>query len=208
MINVKISGARTRISTFLAGSLLLALVVGLGGLVAKIPMAALVAVMIMVSVATMDWHSVHPKTLRHMPKSETFVMLCTVAVTVATDNLACGVGVGTLAAMVLFVRRVAHVTDVVDIDHPDENTRVYAVKGELFFASSNDLVYQFDYVSDPANVVIDMSAAHIWDASSVATLDAITEKYASKGKTVTLVGMNDHSAQQHAQLTGRLVGAH
>jgi SulP family sulfate permease len=208
MINVKISGARTRISTFLAGSLLLTLVVGLGGLVAKIPMAALVAVMIMVSVATLDWHSVHPKTLRRMPKSETFVMLSTVAVTVATSNLACGVGVGTLAAMVLFARRVAHLTDVVDVAHPDDDTRVYAVKGALFFASSNDLFYQFDYVSDPDNIVIDMSGAHIWDASSVATLDAITRKYESKGKTVTLVGMNESSAERHAHLSPLLAGAH
>lgn len=208
MINVKISGARTRISTFSAGSLLRALVVGLGGLVAKIPMAALVAVMITVSVATLDWHSVKPKTLRHMPKSETFVMLSTVAVTVATDNLAYGVAVGTMAAMVLFARRVAHLTDVVEIAHPDDDTRAYAVKGELFFASSNDLVYQFDYTADSAYVVIDMSAAHIWDASSVATLDTIAEKFKSRGKTVTLVGMNDHSAERHAQLSGLLAGAH
>lgn len=208
MINVKISGARTRISTFLAGSLLLALVVGLGDLVAKIPMAALVAVMIMVAVATMDWHSVHPKTLWRMPKSETFVMLSTVAVTVATDNLAYGVAIGTLAEMVLFARRVAHMTDVVDVAHPDDDTRIYAVKGELFFASSNDLFYQFDYISDPHNIVIDMSGARIWDASSVATLDAITNKYESKGKNVTLVGMNETSAERHAHLSPLLAVTH
>ena len=220
MINVKVSGARTRISTFLAGVFLLALVVGLGDLVARIPMAALVAVMIMVSVATLDWHSINPKTLRRMPKSETFVMLATVAVTVATHNLAYGVAVGTLAAMVLFARRVAHFTEVVALDPaPDDapadaaaetagDTRVYAVRGELFFASSNDLVYQFDYVGDPANIVIDMSDAHIWDASTVATLDAITTKYAAKGKSVTIIGMNDNSAERHARLSGQLSGAH
>jgi SulP family sulfate permease len=208
MINVKACGARTRISTFLAGTLLLGLVVGLGDVVARIPMAALVAVMIMVSVGTFDWHSISPNTLRRMPKSETTVMVATVAVTVATDNLAYGVTVGTLTAMVLFARRVAHMTEVVDIAHPDENTRVYAVKGELFFASSNDLVYQFDYVGDPANVVIDMSHAHIWDASTVATLDAITTKYAAKGKTVRIVGMNDNSAERHARLSGQLAGEH
>lgn len=204
MINVKACGARTRISTFLAGVLLLGLVVGLGDLVARIPMAALVAVMIMVSVATFDWHSINPKTLRRMPKSETTVMLATVAVTVATDNLAYGVAVGTLTAMVLFARRVAHLTDVVARDQPDDETRVYAVKGALFFASSNDLVYQFDYAGDPANVIIDMSDAHIWDASTVATLDAITTKYAAKGKTVTIVGMNDNSAERHRRLSGRV----
>ena len=212
MINVKVSGARTRISTFLAGAFLLALVVGLGDLVAQIPMAALVAVMIMVSVATLDWHSVHPKTLRRMPKSETAVMLATVAVTVATDNLAYGVGVGTLTAMVLFARRVAHLTEVVEMSNSDASsdadTRVYAVRGELFFASSNDLIYQFDYDADPRNIVIDMSQAHIWDASTVATLDAITTKYAAKGKNVTIIGMNDNSAQRHARLSGRMESAH
>jgi SulP family sulfate permease len=204
MINVKVSGARTRISTFLAGAFLLGLVVGLGDLVAEIPMAALVAVMIMVSVATLDWHSVNPMTLRRMPKSETFVMLSTVAVTVATDNLAYGVGVGTLAAMVLFARRVAHFTEVEAAPGSDETTRRYVVTGELFFASSNDLVYQFDYAGDPDDIVIDMSGAHIWDASTVATLDAITTKYAAKGKTVTIIGMNDSSAERHGKLTGQL----
>ncbi|NLE82110.1 MAG: SulP family inorganic anion transporter [Rhodococcus sp.] len=208
MINVKVSGARTRISTFLAGLFLLILAVVLGDVVALIPMAALVAVMIMVSVGTMDWHSIAPKTLRRMPRSETLVMLATVAVTVATHNLAYGVIVGVVTAMVLFARRVAHVTEVVDIAHPDENTRVYAVRGELFFASSNDLIYQFDYVGDPENVVIDLSDSHIWDASTVATLDAITTKYAAKGKNVDIVGLNSASSERHVRLSGRLGAGH
>ena len=111
MINVKASGARTRLSTFLAGVFLLILVVGFGDVVALIPMAALVAVMIMVSVGTFDWHSVQPATLRRMPKSETTVMVATVVVTVATHNLAIGVVVGVLVAMTLFARRVAHLTE-------------------------------------------------------------------------------------------------
>jgi SulP family sulfate permease len=204
MINVKVSGARTRISTFLAGVFLLILVVGLGDLVAVIPMAALVAVMVMVSVGTFDWHSIRPSTLRRMPKSETLVMVATVAVVVATHNLAIGVMAGVLVAMVMFARRVAHFTQVVDVAHPDDDTRVYAVIGELFFASSNDLVYQFDYVGDPTNVVIDLSQSHIWDASTVATLDAITTKYQSKGKNVTIVGLNEASAQRHNRLAGHL----
>ncbi len=208
MINVKVSGARTRISTFLSGIFLLILVVGLGDIVAKIPMAALVAVMIMVSVGTMDWHSITPRTLRHMPKSETTVMALTVLVTVLTHNLAYGVAIGVIAAMVLFARRVAHLTTVTDIAHPDEDTRVYAVEGELFFASSNDLVYQFDYAGDPDNIIIDMSRSHIWDASTVASLDAITTKYAARGKTVTITGMNDNSAQRHQRLSGQLTGSH
>ena len=107
MINVKASGARTRLSTFLAGIFLLILVVGFGDVVALIPMAALVAVMIMVSVGTFDWHSIQLKTLRRMPKSETTVMVSTVLVTVFTHNL----GVGVLVAMTLFARRVAHLTE-------------------------------------------------------------------------------------------------
>ena len=107
MINLKVSGARTRISTFLAGAFLLALVVGAGDAVGMIPMAVLVAVMIMVSVATIDWHSIHPATLRRMPLSENLVMLLTVGVTVATGNLAYGVIVGVNAVIIVFARRVA-----------------------------------------------------------------------------------------------------
>ncbi len=206
MINVKASGARTRISTFLAGSFLLILVVGLGDLVGDIPMAALVAVMVMVSVGTFDWHSIHPRTLRRMPRSETIVMLATVVVVVLTHNLAIGVVIGVLIAMVLFARRVAHFTTVNGVVDPDDGTKVYTVTGELFFASSNDLVYQFDYRNDPAQVVIDLTGSHIWDASTVATLDAITTKYARYGKTVEIVGMNPASAERHERLAGRLGG--
>nr|WP_234901604.1 SulP family inorganic anion transporter [Mycolicibacterium fluoranthenivorans] len=210
MINVKVSGARTRISTFLAGAFLLVLVVGLGDIVGLIPMAALVAVMIMVSVGTMDWHSIAPSTLRRMPRSETVVMLATVIVTVASNNLAYGVIVGTLTAMVLFARRVAHLATVEKVsstsdsaDPSAEGTAHYLVRGELFFASSNDLVYQFDYVGDPHRVVIDMSESHIWDASSVAALDAITTKYRRKGKQVEIIGLNQDSADRHDRLSGR-----
>ncbi|WP_300343707.1 SulP family inorganic anion transporter [Nesterenkonia sp.] len=209
MINVKASGARTRLSTFLAGIFLLVLVVALGDVVAIIPMAALVAVMIFVSWATFDWHSVHPATLRRMPKSETTVMLSTVVVTVWTHNLAYGVGIGVLVAMVLFARRVAHFTRVVRLDRSDEdNQRVYRVEGELFFASSNDLVYQFDYTGDPEEIIIDMSQAHLWDASTVASLDAVVTKYEAKGKNVTIVGMDPHSAARHDRLSGNLGAGH
>jgi SulP family sulfate permease len=203
MINVKASGSRTRVSTFLAGVFLLVLVVGLGDVVAIIPMAALVAVMVMVCVGTFDWHSVRPSTLRRMPRSETAVMLATVAVTVATHNLAYGVIVGVLVATVLFARRVAHLTTVVP-RAGGEGRRVYAVTGELFFASSNDLVHQFDYAGDPQDVVIDLSAAHVWDASSVAALEAVRTRYAARGKTVTVVGMNADSAERHERLAGTL----
>ena len=209
MINVKVSGARTRLSTFLAGFFLLVLVVGFGDIVALIPMAALVAVMIMVSVSAFDWHSIRPATLRRMPRSETTVMLTTVVVTVATHNLAIGVIVGTLVAMTLFARRVAHLTtthrELVEGDD-GRPTAVYRVTGELFFASSNDLYTQFRYAEDPDEVVIDLSASHIWDASTVAALDAITHKYRTKEKRVRIVGLNRSSADRHERLTGRLGG--
>ncbi|BBH69715.1 sodium-independent anion transporter [Actinoplanes sp. OR16] len=196
MINVKASGARTRLSTFLAGAFLLILVVALGDVVAQIPMAVLVAVMVIVSVSTFDWHSIAPATLKRMPAGEIIVMLVTVVGTLATHNLAVGVVLGVLTAMVVFARRVAHFTSVEKIDN------TYLVRGELFFASSNDLVYQFDYAGDPPEVVIDMSEAHVWDASSVAALDAIVTKYAARGKHASIVGLNTASAALHSRMLG------
>ncbi len=201
MINVK-SGARTRLSTFLAGVFLLVLVVALGDVVSLIPMAALVAVMIFVSIATFDWHSL--RTIHRMPRSETAVMLSTVAVVVWTDNLAIGVGVGVLVACVLFARQIAHLVEVTSTD--DGGTRVYQVRGALFFASSNDLYTQFDYAGDPAEVVIDLSAAQVWDASTVAALDAITHKYEIRGKRATVVGLDGHSADRYDRHAGQLGG--
>ncbi|MFE6284531.1 SulP family inorganic anion transporter [Streptomyces sp. NPDC057877] len=204
MINVRVSGARTRLSTFLAGAFLMVLCVVFGPVVSDIPMAALVAVMVMVSVATFDWHSVAPKTLRRMPPGETLVMASTVIVVVATHNLAIGVVVGSVTAMVIFAKRVAHLANVSGVVDPDGRQVVYSVTGELFFASSNDLVHQFHYKDDPDDVVIDLSATHIWDASSVAALDAIETKYAQLGKKVTITGLNKPSADMHERLAGRL----
>lgn len=208
MINVKVSGARTRLSTFLAGAFLMVLCVVFGPVVSDIPMAALVAVMVMVSFATFDWHSIAPKTLRRMPAGEIAVMVITVAVVVATHNLAIGVVVGSVSAMVVFARRVARLADVTAVVDPDGATVVYRVTGELFFASSNDLVGRFDYAGDPEKVIIDLSAAHVWDASSVAALDAVTTKYASRGKTVEITGLNGPSAHLHDRLSGELVAGH
>jgi SulP family sulfate permease len=210
MINVKASGARTRISTFLAGVFLLILVVVLGDIVSLIPMAALVAVMIFVSVATFDWHSIRPATLKALPKSETLVMVATVVVVVATHNLAIGVGVGVLVAMVLFARRVAHFVTVERTLTEDDGGQLatYRVDGELFFASSNDLYTQFEYALDPERVVIDMHASHLWDASTIAALDAITEKYRHHGKNVEVVGLNDSSVVMRERLAGKLGAGH
>ncbi len=203
-INVKASGARTRISTFLAGVFLLILVVGLGDLVAQIPMAVLVAIMIMVCISTFDWHSIQPKTLKRMPYSETIVMLVTVISTVVTNNLAVGVILGVLTASLVFVRRVNRFTTVAKIDDDNPDVQIYRVRGELFFVSSNDLVYQFDYKRDPDHVIIDMSQSNIWDASTVASLDAVENKYAKRGKTVEIVGLNKASKHRHSQLSGHL----
>jgi SulP family sulfate permease len=110
--------------------------------------------------------------------------------------------------MVIFAKRVAHLANVTAVTDPDGGSVVYSVSGELFFASSNDLVTQFDYAGDPDKVVIDLSSAHIWDASSVAALDAITTKYELRGKTVEITGLNEPSAEIHESLSGELAGGH
>ena len=202
MINVKVGGARTRLSTFLAGAFLLVLVLVLGDVVGTIPMVVLVAIMIVVSVATFEWHSIAPATLRRMPRSETAVMVVTVAATLATHNLAIGVGTGVLTASVLFARRVAHLVEV--RAERDTGTAVYRVSGQLFFASVTALVAAFDVAGDPPVVVVDLSAANVWDASTVAALDAVTARYAARGTTVTITGMNAQSASRHAALAGHL----
>jgi SulP family sulfate permease len=211
LINVKASGARTRISTFLAGVFVLVLVVGLGDVVAMIPMAALVAVMMIVAVGTFDWHSIRPATLARMPIGETVVMVLTVAIVVATHNLAIGVVIGVVAAMIVFARRVAHFATVdrtvATTGEGVEEAR-YTVTGALFFASSNDLTTQFDYADDPQDVVIDLSGSHVWDASTVAALDAITTKYERHGKRARLEGMNASSDALHGRLAGNLGAGH
>jgi len=209
MINVKASGARTRISTFLAGVFLLILVVALGDIVGLIPMAALVAVMVYVSWATFDWHSISPRTLSRMPKSELTVMVVTVVATVVTNNLAIGVVLGVLVAMVAFANRVAHFVRVDrTVEQTDERTIArYTVEGELFFASSNDLYTMFRYAEDPAHVVIDMHRSHLWDASTVAAMDSVMEKYRSYDKQVEIIGLNQASRRMRVRLAGLASGS-
>lgn len=199
MIGVKVSQARTRLSTFLAGAFLLVLCLLFGEAVGRIPMAALVAVMILVAATTVNWHSIRPRTLKLMPLSEILVMLLTVAGTLATHNLAVGVILGVVAASVGFARRVAH---LVEVELVDGNT--YVVHGQLFFASSNDLVYAFDYTLDTEFVVVDLSDAEVWDASTVATLDAVQKKYADRGIEVEFRGLDGASAQRLERLSGQL----
>jgi SulP family sulfate permease len=207
MINIK-SGGRTRLSTFAAGFFLLVLILVFGDLIATIPMAALVAVMFVVAVATFDWTSLHVRSLHRTPKSETAVMLVTVAIVVYTHNLAYGVVAGVLLAAIFFARKVAHLVDVTSVVDPDGIERLYCVTGELFFASTNELVHSFDYADPTPNVVIDLTGAHVWDSSAVATLDAIVAKFAARGITAEVVGLNTHSEALHTRLTGQHVNSH
>lgn len=210
MINVQASRARTRLSTLVAGVFLLILVVSLGDIVGLIPMAALVAIMLMVVVGTFDWHSIHPRTLRMMPLSETIVMLVTVVGTLATNNLAIGVVLGVITAMIMFARRVAHIVSIEKVSELDvdgdgtADVRTYRVHGQLFWASSNDLVYRFDYNDDADHIVIDLTQAEVWDASTVATLDSITQKFADRDKTVEIIGLDGPSQQRLERLSGKL----
>jgi SulP family sulfate permease len=207
MINIK-SGGRTRLSTFSAGFFLLVLILAFGDLIAVIPMAALVAVMFVVAVATFDWTSMNVRSLRRTPRSETAVMVVTVAIVVYTHNLAYGVVAGVLLAAIFFARRVAHLAEVTSVLDPDGGQRVYAVTGELFFASTNELVHSFDYADPTPKVVIDLTDAHVWDSSAVATLDAVVAKFAARGVTAEVVGLNDHSEALHTRLTGQHAGSH
>lgn len=204
MINVRNGRARTRVSTFVAGAFILLLALVVPGVLGAIPMAALVAVMVLVSVTTFDWHSIRPSTLRRLPRGETAVTALVVGVVVATNNLAIGVIVGFLAAAIVFVRHVAHVVEVTGELSADGTTRTYRVDGNLFFASSTGLGTRLDYAGDPDDVVIDLDGSRVWDASTVAELDTIVSRYAARGKTVRVVGLDPRSARLHADLSGHL----
>jgi sulfate permease, SulP family len=204
VVNVKIGGGRSRLSTATAAIVLLVLVTVLSRLMAQIPMVALAAVMMIAAVKTFDWHSVAPFTLKRMPLSETTVLLATVVVTVASGNLAFGVVGGVLLAMVLFARRVAHVIRVERAVNDDGTAVRYAVHGPLFFGSSNDLVERFSYTMDPEEITVDLTHSQIWDASSVAALDAIETKYRNYGRAITLIGLDPRSLAFHARLSGQL----
>jgi len=208
MINHR-SGGRTRLSTLASGVFLLILILVLGDFVARIPMAALVAVMVMVSIGTFNWTSIKPYTLRSVPRTETAVVLATVAVVVATHNLAYGVGAGVILSTIFFVRHVSHVIDVTSVIDPENAARLYAVRGELFFASTNDLVHAFDYDAVRVkHVEIDLSTARIWDTSAVVALDAVVAKFADRGITAELVGLNRHAEKLHQETSGHVAVGH
>ncbi|PWC76493.1 SulP family inorganic anion transporter [Azospirillum sp. TSH64] len=187
VINVK-SGGRGRLSTFCAGLFLLFLIVVLGDWVKRIPMAALVAVMIMVSVGTFNWQSL--KSLVTHPRSSSAVMLATVAGVVLTHNLAIGVLIGVLLSGIFFAGKVARMFRVTSTLSEDGRTRTYRVEGQLFFASADDFSASFDVREALDTAVIDVSGAHIWDISSVAALDGVVLKFRRAGTEVRLAGLN------------------
>ena len=191
VINVK-SGGRGRLSTFFAGGFLLFLILVLGDWVRQIPMAALVAVMIMVSIGTFSWTSV--KNLRTHPKSSSLVMLSTVAVVVATHDLAQGVFVGVLMSALFFARKVSHLLVIKSELAEDGNTSTYQIYGQVFFASASQFSNAFDYKEVVGKVVIDLTQAHFWDLSGVAALDKVVLKYRREGTDVEVLGLNAASA--------------
>jgi len=190
IINVK-SGGRGRLSSFAAGVVLLFLIVVLGDVVARIPMAALVAIMIMVAIGTFSWSSI--KNLRVHPTSSSVVMLATVFFVVYTHNLAIGVLVGVLLSGIFFAWKIAQLFRVTSTITPDGRQRTYVVEGQLFFASSEDFMNAFDFKEALEKIVIDVSRAHIWDISSVAALDMAVLKFRREGAEVEIVGMNEAS---------------
>lgn len=191
VINVK-SGGRGRLSTLSAGLFLLALLMLVGDWVAQIPMAALVAVMIMVSIGTFDWNSI--RKLRENPPSSSIVMIATVAVTVATHDLAQGVLVGVLASGFFFAHKVGRILSVRSIAEDEGRQRRYTVTGQVFFASADAFVAGFDFKEVIDKVVIDVSRAHFWDITAVSALDKVVVKFRREGTDVEVIGLNEASA--------------
>lgn len=190
VINVK-SGGRGRLSTFVAGFFLLIMVVFLSDIISIIPMAALVAVMIMVSIGTFDWASI--KGLKTLPLSTNIVMLGTVAVTVGTHNLALGVVTGVLLASLFFANKISHFM-YCDISHnEDTNTKTYKFVGQIFFNSADKFYETFDFKEVLDKVIIDLSRAHFWDISAVYALDKAVIKFRREGTTVEVIGQNEAS---------------
>jgi SulP family sulfate permease len=187
IINVK-SGGRGRLSTFTAGLFLIVMVVFLDEWLRLIPMAALVAVMIMVSIGTFSWSSVTD--LKKHPMSSNIVMVSTVIVVVATHNLAIGVLVGVLLATLFFANKIGRFMVVKTQHDESENQVTYHVIGQVFFASAEQFIAQFDFKNAVSNVVIDLTDAHFWDITGVSSLDKVVIKFRREGATVSVIGMN------------------
>jgi SulP family sulfate permease len=197
VINVK-SGGRTRLSTFVAGSFLLFLLLVLGDWVGLIPMPALVAIMIMVSIGTFSWTSLID--LTHHPRRSSLVMLATVITVVGTHNLALGVGVGVLLSGIFFAWKVSQIFRVTSVRSPDGEQRDYNIEGQLFFASTEDFLDAFDFTEPLQLVRLDLTHAHIWDLTGVNALDTVVLKFRRAGAKVEILGLNNASATIMDQL--------
>ncbi len=190
MINVK-SGGRGRLSTMVAGVFLLIMVVFLDQWIKQIPMAALVAVMIMVSIGTFSWESIIH--IKEYPLSANIIMLATVSVVVWSHNLALGVFVGVLFASLFFANRISHFMYVGSVMNEETETRIYHVHGQVFFNSADRFVASFDFKEAVDNVTIDLTHAHFWDISAVSALDKVVLKFRREGAEVELIGLNEAS---------------
>jgi SulP family sulfate permease len=191
VINVK-SGGRGRLSTLAAGIFLIVMVVFLDQWIKQIPMAALVAVMIMVSIGTFSWDSL--KDIKKHPLSTNLVMVTTVVVVVATHNLAIGVFVGVLLASLFFASKVGHFLVIKSETNEEETQRSYQIAGQIFFASADKFIASFDFKEALEKVTIDLTHAHFWDITSVTALDKVVIKFRREGTEVELVGMNEATA--------------
>lgn len=191
VINVT-SGGRGRLSTFIAGAFLLFLILVLDDLVRIIPMAALVAVMIMVSIGTFSWRSILD--LRTNPRSSSVVMLATVVTVVTTHDLAIGVLVGVLLSGVFFAGKVSQLVSVGEIIDEVAGRITFVVEGQIFFASSEVFLAGFDFDNPAREVVIDVTHAHFWDITAVGALDKAVLKFRKAGATVEVIGLNEASA--------------
>ncbi|MEH7303313.1 SulP family inorganic anion transporter [Neobacillus drentensis] len=188
-INVK-SGGRGRLSTLTAGAFLMILIVLLKGFLVQIPMAALVGVMIMVSIGTFDWSCL--KSMKKVPITDTLVMIVTVITVIETHDLSKGVLVGILLSAIFFAAKISKVK-VTSISSKGSHKKVYHVSGQLFFASVTDFVNSFDYKEDVQEIDLDLSKAHLWDDSAVGAIDKVFIKYHQNGVKVTLKGLNTES---------------
>lgn len=197
-INVK-SGGRGRLSTFVAGTFLMFLIVVLGGFVVQIPMAALVGVMIMVSIGTFDWSSL--KTLHKLPRTDAIVMLVTVSVVVYTHDLSKGVLAGVLLSAIFFAAKISKVKVTEELVMREQK-RVYRVEGQLFFASVSDFTAKFNFADSVKEVEIDLTRAHLWDDSAIGALDKIEMKFAQNNIDVHYTGLNTDSEQLKKRIGG------
>ncbi|NKG35163.1 SulP family inorganic anion transporter [Acinetobacter junii] len=189
MINVK-SGGLTRLSTFSAGVFLLILVVFISDWLKVIPMAALVAVMIMVSISTFEWKSLTG--LKSNPQSSNVVMIATVIVVVATHNLALGVLTGVLLSALFLANKLEN--DIRVESYMENDARVYDLKGQIFFSSSEKFMQGFNFQEPISKVIIDLTHSHIWDVTSVAMLDSVVNKFQRNGVNITVRGLNEASS--------------